>query len=313
MNITAVRVEAMVERSICWRSFPGSVIHGALGHQLKRASCVVRQSNCSECYLVHDCTYGQLFVSPVPDDAERMRKYPQTPHPIHLVVIPWTRPRLLSDERLTIDLTLFGPLGRHLLKILLALEEALSVGVGRAENGVHRGTARIVAVMDRITQHRHDWAELQRSYRAPAAITPLSSAVAAGSSHDVELRFRTPVRLKTRGKMNFQPTVFDLASNLRRRLENLEYFFGCSDGDDGYKDALDAAESIEAKVSLKKAPAVRYSARQRRTVAISGLVGLVHIPSCPAILARLFEQGRYTGLGKGTSMGLGSFDTISQP
>lgn len=309
LEVSAVRIEAVVDHPIEWRSYPGSVIHGVLGQQLKKSSCTVSHGNCRKCYLVHECIYGRLFVSPVPEGAERMRKYPQTPHPLQLAVFPWDKPSLLPGDELHIYLTLMGATGRYLLKTLLALDDCLRVGLGRARNG-RRGTARIVSVADRISGERTNWNELQMSYRSAAMTTPLATLVDERASRDIEIRLQTPLRLRTGGRMNFEPQVFDLASNLCRRLENLEYFFGNEERAESYREALDLAASTDAELLIEKAPAIRYSARQKRTVAVSGLIGSVRLRHCPSGLAALFEQGQYTGMGKGATMGLGFFDVI---
>ncbi|MBD3332985.1 CRISPR system precrRNA processing endoribonuclease RAMP protein Cas6 [candidate division GN15 bacterium] len=309
LRLAAVQVTAVVERPIWWQSFPGSVIHGVLGHRLKLGSCVVPHRNCKRCYLVHDCAYGQSFISPVPEDSERMRQYPQTPHPIQLAVFPWEEQRLLPGSELTIALTLYGCMSGSLLKILLALHDALSGGVGRAERG-ERGTARMLAVTDRVTGRRYDWMDLQRSYTPPAEPIVLGSLGNGDQPRDIEIEFKTPVRLRTGGRMNFEPTLPDLVSNLSRRLANLEYFFGDGDCVINRGEVLDQASEVAAKIDVAKVPGIRYSARQKTTVAVSGFVGRVRVPACPAELARVLEQGQYTGLGKGTTMGLGWIEAV---
>ena len=110
--------------------------------------------------------------------------------------------------------------------------------------------------------------------------------------------------------MNFEPTLSDLVSNLCRRLANLEYFFGDGDGVIDRREVLDQADEAEAEIEVAKEPAIRYSARQKATVAVSGFVGHVDVPACPAELACVLQQGQYTGLGKGTTMGLGCMDMV---
>ncbi len=304
LPLTSLTVKAVITRDIAWNSFPGSVIHGVLGYNLKELTCVASHRNCGRCFLVADCPYGMIFESPLPPGAKRMRLYPQSPHPLRLTIDPWSGPNTSEGESFAVGLTLFGRATTCGLLMLLSLVKAFQDGLGRKYKG-DRGHARIIEVSDDLSGISHDWEELKNNFSQAANLKVLKDLIPGKSPSAVKISFQSPTKIITNEKVNFQPTARDIISNILRRLGNLVYFHGGHEMHLDYETLLNKAEAISAEYALKRVRAVRYSGRQEKKIDISGITGEITIANCPADLAAVLYAGSHIGIGKNTTMGLG--------
>lgn len=302
----SVRLDATVTRDIHWNSYPGSVMHGVLGLHLKEISCATKHRVCKGCYLVPTCGYGMIFESPVPEGSERMRKYPQTPHPLRLSVQPWNVPRIEADSRFSVEVTLVGPATGNLIMVLMALQAAFSEGLGRVHDG-RRGCAQIERVTDLFSGHAVDWMTLLDRFRPPVAPRTLGELVSAARTggDDLRITFESPVRLVTDGRANFKPTLRDLTANILRKISNYSHFYSGKEPDWPYESLVATALDLTCEYQLSRLAARRYSHRQQSSISVSGVVGEIMVRNCPPDLRTVLHAGEILGVGKGTSMGLG--------
>ena len=273
---------------------------------MKKLSCVVKHQNCQKCYLVHSCPYGVVFESPIPPDSKRMRLYPQSPHPIRITVFPWNRQVSLSGDELEIDCHLFGKATTSYMLILMALEESLKEGIGRMKSG-ERGAAAIVNVRDILNGDEGQWDDLKKNFTGFIDAVPMDDLITTHGDSNVRLEIRTPLKLITNGRVNNNPVIRDILSNLMRRLSNMAYFFTGDELDIDYEKLLETASLLESDNEWKKIRAMRYSSRQEKAIDISGIIGNMRIPDCPQEILSLLRIGQYLGIGKNTSMGLGDY------
>lgn len=307
LPVLKAELKAIVTRAIWWNSFPGSVIHGVLGYALKDYSCVVAHRNCKNCYLVNECNYGMIFESPLPEGTQRMKLYPQAPHPIKLTVYPWDKAVLREGEHLTITITLYGKATVSLLMVLLSLERAFAEGIGRRSKGV-RGSAVILSLTDCLRNRRYDWVSLKANYQNPISVQPLSDIIITPCASEISMRFKSPLKIVTEGRVNFNPSVRDVAANILRRLGNLHYFYERRELRLDFEKILTDAEGTEFESHLQKVSAIRYSSRQSQTISVAGLVGDIEIKNISDDLAQLLLLGQSLGVGKSTTMGLGDYE-----
>ncbi len=309
MPVLSALIKAEVTRAIKWNSFPGSVIHGVIGYKLKEHSCVVAHKNCQSCYLVHSCAYGMIYESPVPQGSKRMRLYPQVPHPIRVTVYPWHKPETAEGEIFEVCINLYGKTVTNFLLVLLSLDSAFQEGIGRKYRG-ERGTAKIKTLLDKISGNEKPWTELKQNYSSFIHPVSINSLQRATVKQEIDLLFKSPLKITTEGKPNFKPDVRDILATLLRRISNLSYFYNDKELDLDYTGILAKAESINVEKDLKRVKAIRYSSRQNKTISISGVTGKMTMKKCPPDLISLLEMGQYTGIGKSTTMGLGDYEVI---
>jgi len=306
LPFTAAEIRVRVTRRIVWNSFPGSVVHGVLGMNLKERSCVVTHRHCSKCFLVQSCQYGALFESKVPEGAERMRLYPQTPHPVRVSVFPWDSPSAEEDSELRIRLYLYGNAVISSLSCLLSLEKALNEGVGRKHGGM-RGRGQILTVCDLVSGNISNWDELKLKFYTPVQALPLGDLVKERHESSLSVEFDSPTKLTVGGNISFDPGLRDVVAALLRRISNLQYFYNHVELDLPFKEILDSADSLDFVSDLRRVQARRYSSRQQKSLSVSGVMGSLSVEDCPEIFSNLLLMGQYLGVGKNTTMGLGSF------
>ncbi len=302
----SAHIAAVAESDIEWNSFPGSVIHGVLGFELKRMSCVTPDGICRNCCLSSACPYGLIFESPLPPNAQRMKLYPQMPHPIRIVVHPWDRIALVKGQSFDVRITLVGKATAFCLLVLLALDKGFSEGIGK-KIGSRRGIAKITTVADIFNNGiRRPWNQLKEKYinSLKAVLLKDHSLTDAGN---LVIDFLSPTKIITDSRQNYYPEARDLLSTLIRRISNLAHFYGGLSPELDFAGMLDSAEALKTEVEFKKIPAQRYSSRQKKAIDIEGIVGTITIYDCPPEIGSIFKAGQFLGIGKGTTMGFGDY------
>ena len=67
------------KNSLFLPKYKGSTLRGGFGHAFRRIVCVFKGRDCAECLLKEQCVYSWIFETPVPKDAQMMRKYTVAP------------------------------------------------------------------------------------------------------------------------------------------------------------------------------------------------------------------------------------------
>ncbi len=279
--------------------FAGNAWRGALGHTLRRAACLTGADDCKACPLLHRCAYSYLFETPVPQDAEKLRRYSEAPHPY-----------VLLEERSTpgqihLHLILFGHANRHLDLMLNALIRAASTSTGIA--GRHMN----------YLQHQQ-WDTASTQWRHIGAVHGLSQASApstppcpAPPEADILIELQTPLRVRREGQhvgaQNF--SFADLFGNALRRISLLKTFHTDHELEADFRGLTQAARNVPLLDShLHWMELERHSSRQNADMNLGGLVGEIRLPA--AELAAFWPYlwlGQYTHAGRATTMGLGRY------
>lgn len=305
LTLSALRLHGTARSSVIWNSLPGSVLHGVLGFTLKDTCCVRASRECRDCFA-EQCPYRLLVEPPPPPDALRMRKYPRVPPPLRLTVLPWDAQDTAPGERIVVDLVLVGTAAAAANRVLFALSQAAATGIGRQPKGGKRGVIQWECVEDLVTGGTYAWAD----HRFDAAL-PFAPArwtdIADRSGPVAEIEFITPTRIVAHGRVQSRPALRDIVSTLLRRLSNLAYFHCGVELDSEFADLLRRTEQLTAPALVSRCSAQRYSSRQQRRITVDGITGSLRLPAGLEFCAPWFAVGQYLGLGKGTSMGLGSF------
>ena len=259
-----------------------------MGHALKSACC-----HCSDGGHSTDCVYSQLFETPVPSDATRLRKYPVAPHPYIL------RPHSIDADKpnqLVVDALLLGGSRVHSRHLLNALVEAAAKGLGPT-----RASYKLIKLED------------IRPTLEPTAVTETKQ-------HTTRyiISFLSPQLVKYRGQL-MDCDRFDLSgwlTNLMRRYNSLRYFHG--DGteptDTQVQSMLDAFQTVTVtQRDLRWQRAARHSSRQQKHIDQSGLMGQVSVDlgAAAGLVLPLLMSGTYTHVGKSAVMGHGQYQLQS--
>ncbi len=281
-------------------AFRGPTLRGALGYVLKRVVCHVRGRPCGECFLRARCAYPVVFEGVAPPGRAVMRKYPNIPQPFVLVLDAQNDRDVRPNDEYAFTIRLFGPAIELHPFVLMAMIECGRTGLGR-----DRLAFDVVAVDDgaKVLYRAGEEHEIH----PPEARRVAPVAECGNGRGGLRLRFETPVRIRTDGLLNTQPTLAPVVRAAVRRIAVLSHFYGDGPVLPENSGALieEAAAAICAVNSLRWVHFDRFSTRQQRTMTLGGVVGELQLENISPGLAALLRVATITHVGKATSFGFG--------
>jgi hypothetical protein len=303
-------VRLRVESDIIWGSFPGSVVHGALGFTARHFSCVAKSQQCEDCFLLDSCFYPRLFQTPTPKDTSRMKKYPHIPPGLRISIDPWDGDVIHSGEVIRLQAVLFGSASNAVLSLLLTIAEAFRRGVGRKRGDQKRGTAVIEGIFD--ASGKRLWRTVDEKIDLSSLKPSVWGRIATYPKRSFNLIFTSPTRIVSKGKVSGSPSFRDISSTVLRRITNIAYFYCGEELQADFKGMLDQAAAVKHEGRFKRVKRERYSAHQKRRMTMDGIIGTMHVEDCPEELLPWIALGCHLGIGKGTSMGMGRYEIREQ-
>jgi hypothetical protein len=279
--------------------FPGNAWRGALGYALHHAVCVTRQPECATCMLYRACLYPYFWETPPPIGTEKMRKYPNAPHPFIL------NPN--ESNPAIVSFSLIGHANQHLPVFIHALTQAAA-----APRGISGNVLQLVQV-EQSTQLDGDWHTIYLPNGkgvATLATLPAQNPEVPPTPADCSLEIQTPLRVKRDGRPA-RPRDFtfaDLFGNLLRRLSMLTYFHTDTPLETDFKALMEQARKVTAHTQLTWQEQTRYSKRQESAIQLGGVIGNIHLsgtdlsPFWPYLWL-----GQYTHAGSSATMGMGRY------
>ena len=296
-------------------AFAGSTLRGGFGHVFKRTVCVWPPGDCGRCLLRNTCAYPYVFETAPPPDAEKLRGLEQVPRPF--VLEPpegGGRQSYRPGERLDFGLVLIGRGLDYLPYFVMTFGE-----LGRTGLGADRGRFDVVEVLaEHPSGTRRIWspgagglAEHERVTAADLA-RPVALAGMSELPRRLALRFQTPARVRSEGRVRSVPTFQEVVRALLRRLSSLCYFHcGCELQAD-FKGLIERASTIRTIGSeLRWQEQGRVSGRQHQRIDMSGVLGRLVFEASEASVWEpylpLLAAGEWVHIGKGTVMGLGKY------
>jgi hypothetical protein len=291
--------------------FHGSLLRGAFGHALRHAACAMGpEQACADCRLRRSCVYTRLFETFLEGEPTPfLRGIPSPPRPYvfepGFLAGPADREegrRFAPGDALPFDLLLFGQALDLWAYALLAVERMAPAGLG---------SRRVPFRLDRVEAQtpEGDFRPIFADGRpqGPEELSPCTPSAAPLPAAGVALRFLTPTRLRTRGRLSeeagFRPLVFAL---LRRTLEIAAIHVPGAEVDWALRPLLDAADGVRVVASdLVWQDGERWSNRQQAGVPLGGFVGKIELEGDLAPFAALLRTAEVIHVGKGATFGLG--------
>ena len=280
--------------------YAGSAIRGAFGHSLRRIACMTHRPTCPDCPLYRSCPYAMIFESPAPD-SHQLQKFSRIPNPYVIEAPTFGRRALQAGDELQFHVVLFGRALHQLALVVYALQKAF-------ERNVAQGTARLkeVFLVEEATETLVYAASSGKieSHRQSVEIIPVDQP------RDVELTFRTHLRLQNNGKAygpkDINATAF--FSALIRRASLLREFHADPFPFDFH--ALKASsENISSTKQLVWHNWKRYSVRQQQGMYLGGVSGSWFFEKVPPELLGFLLIGQLLHVGKNATFGLGGYYT----
>ena len=293
-------------------SYNGSTLRGGFGHAFRRIICAFKGKECTDCLLRHQCVYAYVFETPIPADAQIMRKYTAAPHPFILEPSTNSRKSYRKGEDLSFGLTLIGRAADYLPYFIYAFEELGRIGIGKgrgkyelrevAEEGgegdvlqkkrvIYSGDTKL------LTQSKSPirWADIVINHPPPP--------------HVISVSFITPTRIKYKNSLTKDLEFHVFFRSLLRRISLLSYFHcGHRLDDTEFKNLIQQARNIKTvKRSLYWHDWERYSNRQETRMKLGGFMGEITYEGKLKEFWPYIRLGEYVHVGKGSGFGLGRY------
>lgn len=306
-------------------AYKGSTLRGGFGHAFRKVVCVFRDRPCGDCLLQEKCVYSWTFETPIPKEAQMMRKYTSAPHPFVIEPPADDGKNYQRGDDLSFGLILIGRAIDYLAYYIYTFEELGKMGIGRskgkyqltevAEEGlalpaptapsppagegeylprkkiIYRGEDKMLSGTNGPVR----WPEIIGSLPPPR----------------VRLSFLTPTRIKYENSLTNDLEFHVLFRNLLRRISLLSYFHCDYKLDDrGFKDLIEQARDVRTiNQKLHWHDWERYSNRQETRMKMGGVMGEITYEGDLTPFWPYIRLGEYVHVGKGSSFGLGKYRT----
>ncbi len=301
IQIYCVAITCKVVTTTAFPNFPGIALRGGFGISLKNSVCVMKQlKNCSQCPLLKLCVYATVFETPAIQPIERMKKSTHFPHPFSIAPLFDYPAEFKTDDTFTFKLSLFGNSILYFPNILHAL-----MILGQNGIGVKKGKFEIQRISDYATgEIIYDGDSLQLSDIKPYFIEAIDT-----NKNTLEITFLTPCRMKSNGKYLKHVDLKSIILNIKRKIENISYFFGSNPVTlDISSIDFNAIECRENSVQWEYTE--RYSKRKEQKMKMAGYKGRAVITGNIKQVYPLLKIGEAINIGSTTSFGFGAIKVM---
>jgi len=286
--------------------YKGSTLRGGFGHAFKKAICVFRDRQCTDCNLKQTCAYSYIFETSPPGETSipGFGQYEAIPHPFVIEPPLDRRTELKTGEGLEFGLVLIGRAVKYLPYFVLAFERLgeLGIGKGKRKYALQKVICNELNIYEPASRHLTTGSVKQIEI-------PETYTFDVVENEELALHFVTPVRIKYQRDSVVDLHFYILITNLLRRLFLLNYFHGVGHepGWD-HREIINEAKKVGIRLNqLQWHDWERYSNRQKTRMKLGGLIGdiVYYGPITP--FKPLLEAGELLHVGKGTSFGLGKY------
>jgi hypothetical protein len=292
--------------------FLGPALRGALGHRLRRLSCVTRLPDCGDCALRFRCAYPVLFQPYGPGHLAQDTRYRRMPVPFALRVPfghAWTS-EVRRGGAVEVEMVIVGRANLDLPYYLLALADMGREGIGPSRHRMRLEEVAAWTPGGPVTVY----SSAEGLMRGDPPLIRLERVLAlapAGPGRRLTVRCVTPLRIDLMGDLAYPVEFAHLVRAIEERWRALAACYG---GDGPAASPLSLAHRVRRVVDRTRwVDLSRYSTRQKTRLRIGGAVGtLTYEGDEIAAFSPLLAFGEWMGVGKLTSMGFGRIEVIRQ-
>lgn len=264
-------IDVMVESQRKPPFFMGSMLRGAFGLALKSTVCVNPSYKCEGCFSYGSCWYAKFYEEENSFHPYRFETY-------------------LKASNFDFSFSLYGEAVSSLPYVLSALRSTIeSQGLGRDKETMR---VRQMSIGNRIVFDGNRFLTLDDIHPNSLQIDKYCQ--------NISIEFTMPLRIKENNRYATQTvSLHTLIHSIHSRLRELQ---GLPMERLGYR--------VEGEVIFEKFHYVkieRYSNRQRKTIPIGGIKGLMKITRIDRRSYELLKAGEIIGVGKQTVFGLGTY------
>lgn len=286
-------------------SFPiysGSALRGIFGKSLKRVSCLAKRESCFLCAVRGTCPYVCIFEN----GNAPAGKNEEIPNPYVIEPMELGQKIIRRDEEFSFNCLLFGTAAEKISYVMLAWVKAGNLGFTS-----ERTQARPVRIeqvcADNTRRLLYDFE--QNDFPASTVetdyVVPSTQNVSA-----LQVELKTPLRIQHDGHpvVPAKFTAQDFLLSLLRRQENMARHHVADYPRIDYPLLRTAiSEAVIRFPNLHWFDWARYSSRQKKRIAMGGIMGDFVLEGNLSELYPYLKMGELFHLGKGAVLGMGKY------
>ncbi len=291
-------------RKIIFDTLPSFIFRNNIGFQLRKIVCVFKNNDCSTCLLGTTCVYSLMFETPIDKNNNFLEGRNRAPHPYAVYSDAKAGKEI---DSLDLDIVMIGNAINYFPYLFLAL-------MNTGKSGILRDRINF-EIDDIVSQNRSILDKENDTVKNMAPLTwDLNGVDDIRSEAIVDLKnvggiridFLSPFRMKFGGKYLTAITYKDIICAILRRIELLSKLFGNTVIDFGKDLIYFLTKDKKFTSDLKWFDYSRYSARQKQSMKLGGLIGTATVTgNFSNIEVSLLRAAELFNIGKNVSFGLG--------
>ncbi len=294
MNIVTIYFRIRTLTRVELPAYKGSTFRGALGHALKKTSCVVSGVACAQCPLFDKCAYAYLYET-------RNERGQSVAHP-YVIEPPMTaRQRYEAGKTLGLSLILMGRAREYVPYLIRAIREMGERGLGR---GIGRFRLEEAWTLENGEKKGIYHSDDKRVFKPGESLNLLE--IPPVETREVEIHFTTVTALKEKGRINLNPGFGTIIRAVYRRLKALAWYHEGKSIPE--PPDMQNYEVRAVNINIRRGWWMRYSNRQERKINYEGITGSMRFKGDLTAFTPLLQIGRHIHIGRGTVYGMGKYE-----
>lgn len=282
-------------------AYAGSTLRGIFGKSLRRVSCLAQKTDCKGCAAVSSCPYAEIFENGILSNGGE-----EVPNPYVIEPFDIGMKNIGQGTEFSFNFLLFGKAVGKMSYALLAWSKTGNMGFTK-----ERTQARPIRVeqicADGSIRLLYDFENDETETFEAQTCADLPPQV---ETNTVKIKLMTPLRIHRDGHP-VRPenlTARDFLITLIRRTQNMAKHhiaeFPPVNFDD-LRAAIDSAQMTDA--NLHWFDWARYSSRQKKRIALGGVMGTFALRGDLTKLTPYLKLGEWLHLGKSAVLGMGKY------
>lgn len=303
--LVKIRLTFRALQSMNFPAYAGSSLRGAFGKSLRRISCLAKRENCAQCAAAASCPYVGIFENGY-ITAEKSSSE-EIPNPYVIEPLPLGSKSIGLGETFCINFIVFGSAVAKISYILLAWVKTENLGFT-----TERAHARLIKA-EQLKDGEPDILlyDFENSEAETGKISPLCSFPPEKEISSLRIVLKTPLRIQRAGHplVPDQLTARDFFISLLRRQQNMAKHHITEYDEVDFKKLLPEINNISmVNADLHWFDWARYSSRQKKKIALGGIMGSFNLDGNLKKLYPYLKMGEFFHLGKSAVLGMGKYE-----
>lgn len=281
--------------------FTGATLRGGLGYSFKKSVCLKRHLNCADCSFFLNCPYIQFFE---PKMENKGGKKQEISRPF-VIETSFRKNHYKENEKFQFNLILFGKCIEYFPYFFISFAELGNTGIGKFREKFY---------VESVFQQYPEFKKIfECGDESLEKVTEKNITIEFKDTDRIKIKFLTPARIKSDGKLVQVPEFSIFLNAILRRISQLLHFW-CD-----YKEKIDYSEILKSAKKVKIGSCnlrwidyKRYSTRQKTEMKLGGIKGEIEYRGNIREFYPFLKLGSYIHIGKNTTFGFGKYILLEE-